>query len=65
MDHSKFQYLRVQISSKGIVPDVTVRAFANLADVQFGAGDGAVGVGCDVMTEESLDIIVRDCTVYD
>ena len=53
------------VCAKGIVPDVTVRAFARLADVQFVSGDGAVDVGCDVMTEESLNIIVRDCTVYD
>ena len=52
-------------SAKVIVPDVTVGAFANLADVHFAAGDGSVDVGCDVMTEESLDIIVIDCTVYD
>ena len=42
-----------------------VGAFAKLTDVQFVASDGEVDVGCDVMTEESLDIIVRDCTVYD
>ena len=47
-------------SAKGIVPDVTVGAFAKLADVEFAAGEGAVDVGCDVMTEESPDIIIRD-----
>ena len=44
---------------------MTVGAFAELADVQFAADDGALDMGCDVMTEESLDIIVRDCTIYD
>ena len=44
---------------------MTVGAFAKLADVNFAAGDGEVDVGCDVMTEELLDIIIIDCTVYD
>ena len=44
---------------------MTAVAFAKLADVQFAAGDGAVDMGCDVMTEESLDIIIIYCTVYD
>ena len=39
---------------------MTVRAFVKLVDVEFAAGDGAVDVGCDVMTEESSDIIIRD-----
>ena len=43
---------------------MTVGAFAKLADILFAAGDGAVDVGCDVMTEKTLDIIVRDGTVY-
>ena len=48
----------VPIQCKGIVPDVTVGAFAKLADVQFAAGDGSVDVGYNVMTEESLNIII-------
>ena len=42
------------------VPDVTVGAFAKLTDVEFAAGDGAVDVGCDVITEESPDITIRE-----
>ena len=44
---------------------MTVRAFSKLADVEFVAGDGVVDVGCNVMTEESPDIIIRDLIVYD
>ena len=55
----------VPIQCQGNSPRCDRRDFAKLVDVQFAVGDGAVDVGCGVMTEELLDIIVRDCTVYD